>query len=432
MGWTGGQYSLYRAGLALAVGCELLASAGGILADAGAGASASAAGGGAVGGSALLGAVAARSGAFALLGFGFLIAALLVVGLAVGFRDRIAARLLAPIVLVAELASRAPEAFTGFPDAALAAAAGRTALLPALLLLLHVRVPAAPFGAFEARERTDPRGGWQRPAGQTTIGWVLLSAALAARLGERILGRPDVDATAAAGLALVVALVIALVGAAVQRARPGAWIALALFGLAWLAAAGGASRMGTFGQALLLILACEPAWWSGRRLAAARTERSTRADGAKTVARAVDDESDRPARLFYDGDCGFCHRSVRFILAEELATPAALRLRFAPLGSDPFRACLACHPELDAASLPDSIVLELEDGTILTRSAAALEIASRLGGFWRLLALAGRLAPKPLLDAGYDGIARVRKRLFAQPKDACPILPPDLRARFDP
>lgn len=139
-----------------------------------------------------------------------------------------------------------------------------------------------------------------------------------------------------------------------------------------------------------------------------------------------------PARLFYDGDCGFCHRSVRFILDEEGATPVPLRLRFAPLGSETFRGRMAHHPELDPASLPDSIVLELEDGTILTRSAAALEIASRLGGFWRLLALIGSRLPGRLLDAVYDAIARVRKRLFEAPKDVCPILPPDLRARFDP
>ena len=122
---------------------------------------------------------------------------------------------------------------------------------------------------------------------------------------------------------------------------------------------------------------------------------------------------------------------MRFILSEELATPSPLRLRFAPLGSVTFSERLKHHPELDPTSLPDSIVLELEDGAILTRSAAALEIASRLGGFWRFLALIGSRLPGRLLDAGYDAIARVRKKLFAQPKDACPILPPDLRARFD-
>jgi hypothetical protein len=38
--------------------------------------------------------------------------------------------------------------------------------------------------------------------------------------------------------------------------------------------------------------------------------------------------------------------------------------------------------------------------------------------------------PAKLLDAAYDAIARVRRRLFAAPKTACPIAPPDLRARL--
>jgi hypothetical protein len=36
-----------------------------------------------------------------------------------------------------------------------------------------------------------------------------------------------------------------------------------------------------------------------------------------------------------------------------------------------------------------------------------------------------------LLDTGYDGIARIRHRIFAKPPDACPILPAPLRDRFD-
>jgi predicted DCC family thiol-disulfide oxidoreductase YuxK len=138
------------------------------------------------------------------------------------------------------------------------------------------------------------------------------------------------------------------------------------------------------------------------------------------------------ARLFYDGDCGFCHRSVRFVLAEESGTPEPLRLRFAPLASRTFDERLVGLHRLDARSLPDSIVVELEDGSILVRSAAAIEIASRLGGLWLALALVSRGVPRGLLDWGYDTVARVRKRLFAAPKDSCPILPPALRTRFDP
>jgi predicted DCC family thiol-disulfide oxidoreductase YuxK len=419
MGWTGGQYSIYRGTLALVVAALLstqafaLANGRGRLAAPGAG--------------------FVDGVQLALIAAGFVLAAVLVAALAAGRRDRLAAQLLAPFLLFAELIGHAPTFMPALGDAI----AGRTALVPALLLLLHARVPAAPFGALDARDRTDPRGDWQRPAWQTDLGWLLLTVVLAARLGllwqvgarDPLAGRGF--ALAAGGLELG----LAALGLGLRRGRRTAWSVLALFGLAWAAAArtiegAGLPELasGSLNLGLLLIFACEPTWWSGRRLASA--DRAASAPGKSRADRAGSPRA-LPARLFYDGDCGFCHRSVRFILSEELATPADLRLRFAPLGSDTFRERMADHPELDPASLPDSIVLELEDGRILTRSTAALEIASRLGGFWRLVALAGRLVPMPVRDAGYDAIARVRKRLFAQPKDACPILPPDLRSRFD-
>ena len=119
------------------------------------------------------------------------------------------------------------------------------------------------------------------------------------------------------------------------------------------------------------------------------------------------------------------------MLSEETGTPEPLRLRFAPLQSEHFTRHVASRPDVDVDALPDSIVLRLEDGRLLTRSAAALEIAARLGGAWRVLARLPGALPSAWLDAAYDAIARVRKRIFAAPKDACPILPPDLRTRFD-
>jgi predicted DCC family thiol-disulfide oxidoreductase YuxK len=130
-------------------------------------------------------------------------------------------------------------------------------------------------------------------------------------------------------------------------------------------------------------------------------------------------------RLFYDGTCGLCHRTVRFLLAED---PTGSAFRFAPLDSEAFRkATRALAPGL----LPDSLVLEAVDGALLVRSAGAVRALARLGGFWRPLAAALRLVPAPLRDAAYDGVARVRYRLFARPEEACPVVPPHLRARFD-
>jgi predicted DCC family thiol-disulfide oxidoreductase YuxK len=75
-------------------------------------------------------------------------------------------------------------------------------------------------------------------------------------------------------------------------------------------------------------------------------------------------------------------------------------------------------------------VLVTGDGRLLTRSTAVRHLLERLGGIWRALATALTPVPPALQDAAYDGIASVRHRLFARPKDACPILPPHLRARF--
>jgi len=122
---------------------------------------------------------------------------------------------------------------------------------------------------------------------------------------------------------------------------------------------------------------------------------------------------------------------VRFVLSEEGNTPESLRLRFAPLASETFEARVASRDDVALDEIPDSIVLLLGDGRLLTRFEAVTEIASRLGGLWRGLALVASPIPTALLDAVYDAVAGVRKKLFAQPADACPILPPDLRARFD-
>mgnify|MGYP001287819895 CR=1 FL=1 len=130
--------------------------------------------------------------------------------------------------------------------------------------------------------------------------------------------------------------------------------------------------------------------------------------------------------LYYDGACGLCHWWVRFILARDRA---GTLFRYAPLGGPTFT---AQYPEAERAQLPDSVVLRTADGRTLVRSAAAIHIGERLGGPWRILARIASFLPGCLLDAGYNGIARIRYRLFSKPTDACPLVPPELRTRFLP
>lgn len=131
-------------------------------------------------------------------------------------------------------------------------------------------------------------------------------------------------------------------------------------------------------------------------------------------------------QMFYDGHCGLCHHTVQFLLAED---PDGSRFRFAPLGSDAFVA--AIPDERVRAGLPDSVIVKTAGGAVLYRSAAALHVLHRLGGFWRLGAGAAALIPGSWLDAVYDGIARIRHRLFPRPADVCPLMPRELRSRFD-
>ncbi len=131
-----------------------------------------------------------------------------------------------------------------------------------------------------------------------------------------------------------------------------------------------------------------------------------------------------PEVLFYDGGCGLCHRAVLFLLWADREGRA---FRFAPLGGATFEAQV---PPSERRGLPDSMVLRMADGALLTRSAGVLHILRRLGGGWRVLAFLFGLVPRPLRDVAYDSVARIRFRLFARPDDACPMVPPPLRSRF--
>jgi predicted DCC family thiol-disulfide oxidoreductase YuxK len=139
-------------------------------------------------------------------------------------------------------------------------------------------------------------------------------------------------------------------------------------------------------------------------------------------------ESDAPASeyLFYDGHCGLCHRAVKFVLRHDRRGTA---FRFAPLQGETFLARVAKERR---KGLPDSWVVLTREGELLVRSAAFLHIFKRFGGRWRVLATVLSVAPRGLRDFVYDGVARIRYRVFGRPEDLCPLVPAELRARFDP
>jgi predicted DCC family thiol-disulfide oxidoreductase YuxK len=130
--------------------------------------------------------------------------------------------------------------------------------------------------------------------------------------------------------------------------------------------------------------------------------------------------------LFYDGHCGLCHRAVKFVLRHDREGKT---FRFAPLQGPTFEAAV---PAAQRAAMPDSMVVRTADGRLLLKSEAWLHIMRRLGGVWKLIGGACRIFPRPVRDWGYDFVAAVRFRIFGRRDDLCPIIPPELRKRFDP
>jgi predicted DCC family thiol-disulfide oxidoreductase YuxK len=126
--------------------------------------------------------------------------------------------------------------------------------------------------------------------------------------------------------------------------------------------------------------------------------------------------------VFYDGTCGLCHSGMRWLVAEDRTGTS---FRYAPLLGDAFAAAFP-----DAKDLPDSVIVKTAGGMVLVRSDAAVHLLSRLGGLWRMFGIAFGALPRRVRDAMYDFVARVRYRIFGRKKDACPLMPADLRSRF--
>jgi predicted DCC family thiol-disulfide oxidoreductase YuxK len=339
-----------------------------------------------------------------------LLAAVLTVPFAIGWRDRAAA--------------------IGMWYA-LACLYGRNPLIanPALpfvgwMLLAHALPPPAPYGSLAARGRSDPGGGWRMPPSIHAVAWVVMALAYSysgytklvspswtdgtalayvlqnplARptwLRDAMLALPPVFLQLATWSGLLLELFYAPLALA-RRARPWIWSLMVLMHLGLLTMVDFADL--TFGMLLLHGFTFDPAWIRP----AVQTGKAT---------------------VFYDGLCGLCHGFVRFVLAEDRTA----KIEFSPLQGELFRSAV---PESQRAALPDSIVVQTHDGRLLIRSEGVRYVLEQIGGIWRLIAIFGGLFPSAFMDRCYDAVARVRRRLFRKPADACPLVPPELQVRF--
>lgn len=131
--------------------------------------------------------------------------------------------------------------------------------------------------------------------------------------------------------------------------------------------------------------------------------------------------------VFYDGLCGFCDRTVRFILSRDRKD----RFRFAPLQGELAQELLPKHG-IDPSRL-DTLYLFAgrgsADETVVQKSDAAIRIGRELGGAPRFWARLFGLLPRGVRDWGYDTFARRRYRWFGK-FDECRIPSEQERAKF--
>ena len=129
----------------------------------------------------------------------------------------------------------------------------------------------------------------------------------------------------------------------------------------------------------------------------------------------------RDAIVLFDGVCNLCSRSVTFIIEHEREPT----IRFASVQSAA-GARLLQHHGLDPTDVKTFVLIV--GATAYTRSTAAIRVARRLRGAWRLLAVLW-IVPRPLRDLAYNLVARNRYRWFGR-RDSCMVPTPALRARF--
>ena len=127
--------------------------------------------------------------------------------------------------------------------------------------------------------------------------------------------------------------------------------------------------------------------------------------------------------VFFDGYCHLCSGVVRFILARDKKQ----RFLFAPLQGSTASEMLGLSPKQQAA--PDSLMV-WDKGRLRKESAAALHIARKLSGLWRILIIL-HLIPAPLRNWVYRFIAKRRYRWFGK-YERCMLPEPGQEQRFLP
>ncbi len=132
------------------------------------------------------------------------------------------------------------------------------------------------------------------------------------------------------------------------------------------------------------------------------------------------DLTPRAPIVIFDGNCGFCSRTVLFILKHESRSELLFTANGSPYGLE----LLKRHGLVEESK---HTIIVLDGARILLRSDAALFMASYLRPPYSWIAVT-RIVPRFVRDLGYRLIASVR-HLLAGAKDVCELLPPEQLAR---
>jgi len=124
--------------------------------------------------------------------------------------------------------------------------------------------------------------------------------------------------------------------------------------------------------------------------------------------------------ILFDGVCNFCNGAVNFIIKRDKERV----FRFAPLQSEVGQELLK---EYHLPTKMESFVLICK-GKAYKKTSAALQIASILGGAWKITGVLWILPPFAR-DWAYTIIANNRYKWFGK-KDACMIPTPEIRSLF--
>lgn len=125
--------------------------------------------------------------------------------------------------------------------------------------------------------------------------------------------------------------------------------------------------------------------------------------------------------VVFDGVCHFCNAAVHFIIARD---PSAIFV-FTPMQTELGQHTLRLH---GISTLDTDTLLLVKDGQAYVRSEAALQIASKLSGFWYLFNVC-KILPRPVRDGCYGIFARNRYALFGK-KTSCMIPTAAVKDRF--